>query len=694
MPPVLAAIPLALAAAGTAAAGAAVTGVGVAGAAGLAASLDIGLTAASAIIAGGTSLVLGTVEALLAPKAPTPVSQPTQLTFQQDPVEQRSWCYGTGASAGSVKYWETTGDSNNTVWYVSAVHDTPCDSFTLFFIDHDAVDFDPGTGDVTTAKYIAESGPKMWRYDHLGLHNQDADSRLVTYSASEGSGLWTDDHRLLGIAYFVWALQYNPIIYPQGAPTPQLVLQGRKLWDPRDAGLEIVDVNLNHFTTASPHGLSPGDMVFIRDNPSTFINQQGNSQIIEHEWQVSSTPSSTTFLVVGPDAANLVIDSEVAGGTATKMNWSNNAALALLDYLIGPHLQGRRIGGCGIPLSGLNLDTFIEGGNISDEQIDLRFDVGTVSRYTVDGFVGSLEDKTQVISAMLFSMGCGAGAGGLSIEQGQICLHAGAAEVATITLTDHDLAGPITINPSKSLQDKHNTYNSSYYDYNSNTGLSAVPERTSDTYKAEDGGLTLEANPVYRFTSSLPTAERLDKIGLLTEREQLQTDAVWKPKAKRIPLFGTYYWTSAAAGYEAKKMRVVERHHMADGSVRLISREENDAKWDWDADTEEVAGAANGQNDSGGGGTIAPTSFDAVESAGTKITATCDDPGDADLRFHVEYELHGDDAWIPIIIGAETYTGTSAVITELGTYDVRGYFVSQATGVPSTYVYVNDLVIS
>jgi hypothetical protein len=186
MPPVLAAIPLALAAAGTAAAGAAVTGVGVAGAAGLAASLDIGLTAASAIIAGGTSLVLGTVEALLAPKAPTPVSQPTQLTFQQDPVEQRSWCYGTGASAGSVKYWETTGDSNNTVWYVSAVHDTPCDSFTLFFIDHDAVDFDPDTGDVTTAKYIAESGPKMWRYDHLGLHNQDADGRSSPFRQAKG----------------------------------------------------------------------------------------------------------------------------------------------------------------------------------------------------------------------------------------------------------------------------------------------------------------------------------------------------------------------------------------------------------------------------------------------------------------------------------------------------------------------------
>jgi hypothetical protein len=693
MPPVLAAIPLALAAAGTAAAGAAATGVGVAGAAGLAASLDIGLTAASAIIAGGTSLVLGTVEALLAPKAPTPVSQPTQLTFQQDPVEQRSWCYGTGASAGSVKYWETTGDSNNTVWYVSAVHDTPCDSFTLFFIDHDAVDFDPDTGDVTTAKYIAESGPKMWRYDHLGLHNQDADGPLVAISASEGSGLWTDDHRLLGIAYFVWALQYNPIIYPQGAPTPLLVLQGRKLWDPRDTGFEIASVGVDYHTT-DPHGFVAGDMVFIRDNASTFTNQLGNAQIIEHEWQVATAFTARTFTLVGPDGEDLPILSAVGGGTVTKMNWTSNAALALLDYLIGPQMQGRRIGGCGIPISGLNLDTFIEGANISDEQIDLRFDVGTVSRYTVDGFVGSLEDKIQVISAMLFSMGCGAGAGGLSIEQGQICLHAGAAEVATITLTDHDLAGPITINPSKSLQDKHNTYNSSYYDYNSNTGLSAVPERTSDTYKAEDGGLTLEANPVYRFTNILPTAERLDKIGLLTEREQLQTDAVWKPKAKRIPLFGTYYWTSAAAGYEAKKMRVVERHHMADGSVRLISREENDAKWDWDADTEEVAGATSGQNDSGGGGTITPTSFDAVEVAGPKITATCDDPGDADLLFHVEYELHGDDAWIPIIIGAETYTGTSVVITELGTYDVRGYFVSQATGVLSAYVYVNDLVIS
>jgi hypothetical protein len=435
-------------------------------------------------------------------------------------------------------------------------------------------------------------------------------------------------------------------------------------------------------------------MVFIRDNASTFTNQLGNAQIIEHEWQVATAFTARTFTLVGPDGEDLPILSAVGGGTVTKMNWTSNAALALLDYLIGPQMQGRRIGGCGIPISGLNLDTFIEGANISDEQIDLRFDVGTVSRYTVDGFVGSLEDKIQVISAMLFSMGCGAGAGGLSIEQGQICLHAGAAEVATITLTDHDLAGPITINPSKSLQDKHNTYNSSYYDYNSNTGLSAVPERTSDTYKAEDGGLTLEANPVYRFTNNLPTAERLDKIGLLTEREQLQTDAVWKPKAKRIPLFGTYYWTSAAAGYEAKKMRVVERHHMADGSVRLISREENDAKWDWDADTEEVAGATSGQNDSGGGGTITPTSFDAVEVTGPKITATCDDPGDADLLFHVEYELHGDDAWIPIIIGAETYTGTSVVITELGTYDVRGYFVSQATGVLSAYVYVNNLVIS
>ena len=46
---------------------------------------------------------------------------------------------------------------------------------------------------------------------------------------------WTADHKLQGIAYAYYRLEYNADSFPNGVPEMTCLIKGKKVYDPRDA---------------------------------------------------------------------------------------------------------------------------------------------------------------------------------------------------------------------------------------------------------------------------------------------------------------------------------------------------------------------------------------------------------------------------------------------------------------------------
>lgn len=557
MPPVIAAIPAALAAGGLAA----VEGTVIFGLS----------TTWSAIAIGAMTLASGTLSGLMAESARNVAAvSPQALSFNMSSDEQRVWGWGECISGGTCKYWETTGTDNKYLWMVVAFHDTEIDSVTGFYCNEASESF-AGTDSTGTFSGV------MSRYDKLGTINQAAETNL-----DSASSRWTSAHTLTNIAYYVWKMTADQTKYASGRPDPKIKFRARKLWDPRATTATITTSASSTFTTSAAHGYAAGDQIFIKDHTGTYTDQFGVVRTIERDWKVYDCPTTTTFRIMKWDGTALAVTAGGSGGTASKMVWTANASLATLDFVIGIRMGGVFIGGMCAPLNALDYDLINAAANTCDENVTLAAG-GTEKRYTVNGICGSMEDKKAVLASLLMAMG-----GTELTRNGKLGWIAGGAITSTMELTDDDLHGGIKVNASRSIQDKSNTITGIYSDPTARDGTASLGAISDPDFITEDGGQVLTEELRSRFTNSGPTMQRLVKIMLADHREQLAIEAVFKPVAAQIPLGGTFTWTSGVAGYTSQKMRLIDRKRQPDGSFRLTARQETDAKYSWSESTEET----------------------------------------------------------------------------------------------------------
>lgn len=375
--------------------------------------------------------------------------------------------------------------------------------------------------------------------------------------------------------------------------------------------------------------------------------------------------------------------------------WTQNAALCTLDYVRGIKLNGTFIGGMKTPLAGIDIDSWVAAANTCDENVALKAG-GTEKRYTINGIVSMLEDKQGVFAAMLQAF-----AAVPVIRNGKLGVIAGAAITPSTTLMDDDLCGQLTINPSRSFQNKHNTVTSIYYDRLAKQGTSDAPPLQEPTFVAADGGVTLEIEYRHRFTDSVATAQRINKIMLSDEREQFSFTGTYKPKAAKIPVGGTFYFTSAAAGYNTQKMRLMSRRRNSDGSFEIVARQETDAKYSWAESIEELPPPSFVTHQSFDPTVVTAPGGSDVHVSGTSIAGdsgalvaalllTADAPPNPHVqRVLTQYKLHTDSVYQqgPVI----TPPATTAYITGIAdgvAYDV-GFAYQTAFGT-SSYTIVSS----
>lgn len=146
--------------------------------------------------------------------------------------------YGRARIGGTLAYIETyptapdsdgisqTGD--NLFLHMVVMHcGHEVDAFEEIYLNEDLVTLD-ASGFVQEDRYKKDGKSFVRIIHHTGSDTQSADSLLVAESAN-----WTTDHRLRGIAYTYMRLQWNPDVFTGGIPMLNVVIRGKKVYDPR-----------------------------------------------------------------------------------------------------------------------------------------------------------------------------------------------------------------------------------------------------------------------------------------------------------------------------------------------------------------------------------------------------------------------------------------------------------------------------
>jgi hypothetical protein len=211
----------------------------------------------------------------------------------------------------------------------------------------------------------------------------------------------------------------------------------------------------------------------------------------------------------------------------------SNSALVVNDYLQDTDY------GMGAPLSTIDIGSVIAAANVCEEQelIIWNADNSVVyeNEYSCDGMFEFSSTRGDVLSSLLASMA------GWAIPPGDLWhVFAGSFQTATIALGDTDMRGPVKGDFRLSVRDLLNTVGADYVpaflpsnpagansldqvppvwqargapEYQAN-GLAGKP----DYLNSEDGGQVLRAKLKLDFTTSLWTAQRLEKIELMRTR--------------------------------------------------------------------------------------------------------------------------------------------------------------------------------
>jgi len=188
-----------------------------------------------AVVAAGMSVV----SRALAP-SPSLGAQMRGLTqTRREPAGTRQIVYGQIRVGGNVVFIDNSGEDNKYLHLVIAFASHEVESFEEFYFNDKKV-WDGGSFEDDWGTYVTV-------VTKSGTDTQSADSTLVSASTP-----WTNDHKLLGIAYAHFRLEWDADKFTQGIPNITAVIKGKKVYDPRkDSTSSVYDSSLGVSTHRS-----------------------------------------------------------------------------------------------------------------------------------------------------------------------------------------------------------------------------------------------------------------------------------------------------------------------------------------------------------------------------------------------------------------------------------------------------------
>ena len=249
-----------------------------------------------------------------------------------------------------------------------------------------------------------------------------------------------------------------------------------------------------------------------------------------------------------PNFSAKIRGKKVYDPRTTSTAYSANPALAIRDYLTDTSY------GLGCDATEIN-DTAIIG---AANDCDVNFSTaagGTEKQYEINGTLTTSNSPKRILEEMVTSCG-----GIVSYVNGKFTLKVAKFQLSSpfITLDEDDVTGPITIQTKRSKRDNYNAIKGVFSPSSTNYVPTDYPALTSSTFETEDGGLRKFLDYDLPYTTSASMAQRLARIALFRNRQQVTLSAQFTMKAFDLSVGDNVQITNDRFGFTGWGSKIFE----------------------------------------------------------------------------------------------------------------------------------------
>jgi hypothetical protein len=254
-------------------------------------------------------------------------------------------------------------------------------------------------------------------------------------------------------------------------------------------------------------------------------------------------------------------------------SFSKNPALVLYDYLTDTRY------GLGVSTNDIDTSSFTTMANLCDGNINLSSG-GTEKRYECHGIVYNDIPPMNVLEDLLTSC-----LGVLSYTNGKFVLKGGQYVSPSVSLDENDFISGITVQSKQSRKQLYNTVKGVFTSDETNWQPADYPAVTSSTFVDADGE-SIFTDIDLPYTKSSAMAQRIAKVCLFRNRQQIVMTAKLNMKAFKLEVGDTVSITNARLGFSSKVFEVADWNFepSEELGVNVVFKETISTLYDWNAE--------------------------------------------------------------------------------------------------------------
>ena len=494
-------------------------------------AITFGQVAAAFAIGAGLSMV----SRALAPK-PNIGAQMRGITqTTREPAGSRKIIYGKMRVGGQVVFISNTGNDNKYLHMaiVFASHEIQA---------YDEIWFNDKKIWTLTGGFQGDWGTYVTIDRKFGTATQAASSDLTSANVR-----WTSDHKLSGMAYIAFRLEWDADQFPQGVPNISAVIRGKKVYDPR---LQVMAYSQN-------------PALCLRDYMLDSSYGLGES---------SSNIDSTAL-----NAAADLCDEQVgvSSGAVTAASINSGTTYEIVE------IGTTDFTAIGASANTVGVQFTATGAGTGTGRATPTFQ----NRYESHGVIDTGNQIKANIEQLLASMG-----GKLTYSGGKYFVDGAEYKTPTHTFTEADIISDVQTQTRQSRRGGYNGVKGIFVSEEKDYKVLDYPPQISSTYATEDGDPLYLDMPLPLVTNNLQ-AQRLAKIALLKSRQQVVISMAVNLKGLQVKVGDTIQVTNDRLNYDQKVFEVIDYSLILGDSgalgVNLTCIETAAALYDWNTSDEE-----------------------------------------------------------------------------------------------------------
>ena len=478
---------------------------------------------------------LSMVSRALAPKPNIGAQMRGITATTREPAGSRKLIYGKMRVGGQVVFIAHSGDDNKYLHLAVVFASHYITSYEEVWFNDKKIWTASGGFQDDWGTYVTMDTTK------LGTAGQTASSLLTPITQ------WTADHKLSGMAYIAFKLEWNQDKFPQGVPNITAVIRGKRVFDPR----------------TSVTGYSANPALCLRD------------YMLEQDY--------------GLGESNLNIDSTALEATADLCDEQvgvSSGAVAAASINSGTTYEIVTVGTTDFTAIGASANTV----GVQFTATGAGTGTGTATptfqnRYESHGVIDTANQIKANIEQLLASMG-----GKLTYSGGKYFVDGAEYKTPTHTFTEADCIGDVQTQTKQSRRGIYNGVKGIFVSAEKNYKVLDYPPQISSTYATEDGD-PLYLDMALPFVTNNIQAQRLAKIALLKSRQQVVLTMAVNLKGLQVKVGDTIQVTNDRLNYDQKVFEVIDYSLILGDSgalgVNLTCIETAAALYDWNTSDEE-----------------------------------------------------------------------------------------------------------